>query len=554
MTARSWIYCRVSSKEQAACSTKLPGQVSDCKRGMKHRIFPPRGEASNCGDPGVFVDPGVSAWKIPLFKRPGFQALWSHARRGDKIVVYDLDRAFRSAYDFLKTYKEFDAAGIDIEFLNGGIDMSNSIGRLKATVIAAFAQFKSDLISERVKEANEAKKARQEGRVPEKPKPREKPPEVEKDEFAAAYGGILKKRKKVDKRPKDAKGFTWLYARVSSSGQTVDSQIPTLKRLDAEYAANGWQSTGHVFIDECTSAYKHNWRDRLAGHYIMKYARRGDVVICARLDRLFRSFADMCLTLEELAKRGVTVRAGDSIDTGGVDGKMITALVGIMAEWESAELGKRIKRASKYIVEYVRPVVALGKLPFWVRARKIRNSNNRVRLELDEIGVMYAVLARDMRNEGMPWKDVADAIEKRVAAVEDRPELPEWEVSIQSVCHAIRKRGGSEDDVKRLKRWAKHHGTNRVIRRTFPLECLRNMIRHLEIGELGEFLKERRISIPKLMRRAEKMETRLCLKRRRVGVKIMREPFMEKRAKRRKELQAVCDIDRSQFGQLLEDL
>ena len=105
--------------------------------------------------------------------RPGWKALLSDARRGEfeAVIVTKLDRVMRSLMQLLDVLQEFEKRRISIITLDQGtIDMGSANSRLQIGIIAMVAEWEREIISERTREALQAKKARGVvlGRVPAK--------------------------------------------------------------------------------------------------------------------------------------------------------------------------------------------------------------------------------------------------------------------------------------------------------------------------------------------------------------------------------------------------
>ncbi len=94
-------------------------------------------------------------------------------RRVDLVMVWKLDRAFRSSLHCLRTLEAWEHAGIGFSALTQDIDTTTSTGRLVLTILAAVAEFERGLIAERVRErmANARRKGVRIGR----PKAAERP-------------------------------------------------------------------------------------------------------------------------------------------------------------------------------------------------------------------------------------------------------------------------------------------------------------------------------------------------------------------------------------------
>jgi DNA invertase Pin-like site-specific DNA recombinase len=103
--------------------------------------------------------------------RPQFQAMRSHVREGDELVVHSMDRLARSTVDMLSTVDELTAKGVRVRFVKEGLtfgDTSNPCNDLMLTVMAAVAQFERALLLERQREGIAIAKTKgvYKGRVP----------------------------------------------------------------------------------------------------------------------------------------------------------------------------------------------------------------------------------------------------------------------------------------------------------------------------------------------------------------------------------------------------
>ncbi len=72
-------------------------------------------------------------------------------RKFDVVVIWKLDRLFRSLKDLISTLQEFTDLGIDFISLKDNIDLTTSSGRLMMHMLGAFAEFEASLIKERVR-------------------------------------------------------------------------------------------------------------------------------------------------------------------------------------------------------------------------------------------------------------------------------------------------------------------------------------------------------------------------------------------------------------------
>jgi len=126
------------------------------------------------------------------------------------------------------------------------------------------------------------------------------------------------------------------YARVSTAGQDLDGQL-------AELAAQGVES-GQIFTDKLSGAVN---TDRPGLAALLHYAREGDTVVVAAIDRLGRSVAEVTRTIAELGDRHIILRAlREGIDTGTPTGRAVAAIMATLAELE-LELGRERRGASR---------------------------------------------------------------------------------------------------------------------------------------------------------------------------------------------------------------
>lgn len=129
------VYLRVSTDKQDLSMQKA--QLLDyCK-------------ARNWDELSIYQDIGTGT----NANRYGLKNLMSDAktRKIDIILIWKLDRLFRSLKDLVVTLNDLDELGVMLISLKDQIDMTTSTGRLMTHLLGAFAQFEADLIKSRVK-------------------------------------------------------------------------------------------------------------------------------------------------------------------------------------------------------------------------------------------------------------------------------------------------------------------------------------------------------------------------------------------------------------------
>ncbi|MDR3500912.1 MAG: recombinase family protein [Parvibaculum sp.] len=113
------------------------------------------------------------------------------------------------------------------------------------------------------------------------------------------------------------------YARVSTTGQSLDVQLEQLARAGCE----------KVFSEKRSGL--DGKRPELAN--CLDYVRDGDTLLVTKLDRLARSTTDLYRTIETLKSKGVGFRVVDdpTIDTTSRTGKLIMGILALIAEFET---------------------------------------------------------------------------------------------------------------------------------------------------------------------------------------------------------------------------
>ena len=92
--------------------------------------------------------------------RPNLTACLDYLRRGDVLVVLDLDRLGRLAGELITLIDELSERGIGFRALNSSMDTTTPAGRAFLQIQAAFAEMERNVIRQRVREGVKAARAR----------------------------------------------------------------------------------------------------------------------------------------------------------------------------------------------------------------------------------------------------------------------------------------------------------------------------------------------------------------------------------------------------------
>jgi DNA invertase Pin-like site-specific DNA recombinase len=111
------------------------------------------------------------------------------------------------------------------------------------------------------------------------------------------------------------------YARVSSIGQNLDSQIDALKAAGCK----------KIFTDKMTGSRM----DRPGWDQLMEYVRPGDILVVAELSRMTRSLMHLLETAQALDRKQVNlVSLRENIDTNTATGRCFLSMMGAIHQME----------------------------------------------------------------------------------------------------------------------------------------------------------------------------------------------------------------------------
>jgi DNA invertase Pin-like site-specific DNA recombinase len=147
-------------------------------------------------------------------------------------------------------------------------------------------------------------------------------------------------------------GRTVGYCRVSTDSQAEDGQSLEVQRRQLE----GWAMQRGASLDQVavevgvSGAVPFN--ERPEGGKFWAELRKGDTLVAAKLDRMFRSASDCLSVVEELKRRGVSLflldlnGGADDVSGNGI-ARLFLTIVAAFAAFERDRIGERI-RATKH--------------------------------------------------------------------------------------------------------------------------------------------------------------------------------------------------------------
>jgi DNA invertase Pin-like site-specific DNA recombinase len=199
----------------------------------------------------------------------------------------------------------------------------------------------------------------------------------------------------------------YAYTRVSTieqaSGSSLGEQLSKAKGA----AMMMGSEVDQAFIDTGVSGST-ALRERPAGNRLLDTAKHGDIIIVAKLDRIFRSAADALTMVEELKDRGIdliVIDMGLEPVTRNGASKMFFGMMACVAEFERSRIkerqaeGMKAKRAKQGFIG--------GKRPF---GYQIQGDGKDAVLVEDPAEQSALKMIRDMRQDGHGYEHIAKTV------------------------------------------------------------------------------------------------------------------------------------------------
>ena len=211
LTKRVAIYTRKSTEKGLdAAFTSL-----DAPRESVLAFIASRKEQGFVLFPERYDDGGFSGGST---ERPALQRLLLDLKAGkiDVVACYKIDRISRSLADFVRIMAEIEAAGAALVSITEHFDTTSPMGRMTLNLLATFAQFEREMISERTRDKMAASRRKGHwvgGRPP--------------------YGFHLVE-KRLEPHPVDAPRLQEIFA--------LYLRLGSLRALEAELSLRGWRT------------------------------------------------------------------------------------------------------------------------------------------------------------------------------------------------------------------------------------------------------------------------------------------------------------------------
>lgn len=189
-----------------------------------------------------------------------------------------------------------------------------------------------------------------------------------------------------------------------------------------------------IWVDDGVSAHSVPLIKRPVGRQLLPALQNGDVLICAKFDRTFRTMIDMVTTLPLLGRKGVRIVFADQphLDTGNASGKATLNMWATMAQFSSDMTSERMKETQA--IRASSPELK-RKLRHVTRdAIKAEKGNYQNCLQRWHLVLIRYYLA--LRSKGMKGRDLFDRIawvmNKRWNIISKPIEYMDWVETVKS--------------------------------------------------------------------------------------------------------------------------
>jgi putative DNA-invertase from lambdoid prophage Rac len=199
------------------------------------------------------------------------------------------------------------------------------------------------------------------------------------------------------------------YIRVSTNNQVENGMsLDDQKRQIQLYGEVHKLKVDKVFTERGVSAGVEFYK-RPTGKKLMEVLQDGDVIICAKLDRMFRSCLDGLTVLRDLKKRDVELHfidLGGNTTTNGI-GHLMFTIMSSFAEMERNRLGERIRGTKQ--LKNQEDLFLGGKVGFGYNLEQHGDKQYLVE-DKDEQKVIKKM--KKLKKEGLSYRKITDELKK----------------------------------------------------------------------------------------------------------------------------------------------
>jgi putative DNA-invertase from lambdoid prophage Rac len=233
------------------------------------------------------------------------------------------------------------------------------------------------------------------------------------------------------------------YIRVSTNNQVENGMSLKEQQRQVElYGEVNKMKVDTIFTERGVSASV-ELRKRPRGAVLLEVVKDGDVIICSKLDRMFRSVLDGLQVLKELKARNIELHfidLGGNTTTNGI-GQLVFTIMSSFAEMERNRLGERIRDTKQSQMK--EDVYTGGPIGFGYVLENI-NENNYL-LEAPEEQELIKKMNK-MRKDGMSYRKISDEINK-----EQYMKKNEKSLSHQAISNILKDETKKKQKIKRVK-------------------------------------------------------------------------------------------------------
>jgi putative DNA-invertase from lambdoid prophage Rac len=203
---------------------------------------------------------------------------------------------------------------------------------------------------------------------------------------------------------------TYAYCRVSTSRQAEEGESLGVQRRQIEgYATMLGLEAPQFFVEEGVSGSK-PMNERPAAKQLLAVLKPGDVIVAAKLDRMFRSALDALDNLNSLKEMGVSLHLidlGGDVTGNGIS-KLVFTILSAVAESERDRIRSRVKETKADQRKRGRHLG--GYRPFGYRIEKGEDDIRGGQLVPDEREQAAIAKMRALRTEGKPLRAIASTM------------------------------------------------------------------------------------------------------------------------------------------------